>query len=184
IERHPPCHIRGDSGVGKKLMVDYIAELGGLKLVTVNCGNLGGDLFAAKLFGHKKGAYTGANRDENGFVQELGKSGVLFLDEIANLPLQVQAAFLNFLPTGNYRRVGDSTDRKVDPFTVVTATNRDLDAMVDEGLFLPDMLYRLRDLIIVIPALYERPEDIPPLVDFYLGKAIGRTGKYVRASEI
>ncbi|MCP4687609.1 MAG: hypothetical protein GY859_06130, partial [Desulfobacterales bacterium] len=165
--------------MGKKLMVDYIAEVGGLKLVTVNCGNLSGNLFAAKMFGHKKGAYTSADRDENGFVQELGKKGVLFLDEIANLALQVQAALLNFLPAGNYRRVGDSTDRKVDPLTVVTATNRDLDAMVGEDSFLPDMLFRLRDLIIYIPALYERPEDIPPLVDFYLGKAIGRTGKYV-----
>jgi len=164
-----PVLITGESGTGKELAALAIHErsaAAGGPFVAVNCGGLPGDLVSAELFGHEKGAFTGAVSRRIGRVEE-AHGGTLFLDEIGDLPLDLQTHLLRFLQNGVIHRVGGNTPIQVDA-RIVTATNVDLDRAVAEGRFREDLFYRLDVLRICMPALRERPEDIPQLAHAFV----------------
>jgi transcriptional regulator with GAF, ATPase, and Fis domain len=130
--------------------------------VAVNCGALPGELLESELFGHVRGAFTGAVRDRNGRF-ELAKSGTIFLDEIGDMPLHLQVKLLRVLQEKTFERVGDSHSRSTDA-RIIAATNKDLPKAVLEGEFREDLYYRLRVVPISIPPLRNRREDIEPLI--------------------
>jgi NtrC-family two-component system response regulator AlgB len=143
--------------------------------VVVNCPTLSEELLASELFGHAKGAFTGAVRDQPGRV-ESAQGGTLFLDEIGEMPANLQAKLLRFLQDKQFERVGETRTRQAD-VRVAAATNRNLDADVKTGAFREDLLYRLNVIEIHVPALRERPEDILPLARHFLeffARALGR----------
>jgi NtrC-family two-component system response regulator AlgB len=143
--------------------------------VTVNCPTLAGDLLASELFGHAKGAFTGAVRDQPGRV-EAAEGGTLFLDEIGEISPALQAKLLRFLQDKQFERVGENRTRRAD-VRVVAATNRNLEADVAEGRFREDLLFRLNVIEVSVPALRERPEDIARLARGFLAffaRAAGR----------
>ena len=164
--------ITGESGVGKELFAREIHERSRRAsgpLVTVNCGGLTETLLESELFGHEKGSFTGAYREKPGKL-ELADRGTLFLDEVAEMSLRMQALLLRFLETGELQRVGTTERlRKVD-VRVVAATNRVLSERVAAGDFREDLLYRLRVVHIHVPPLRERPIDIRPLVEHFASK--------------
>jgi DNA-binding NtrC family response regulator len=143
--------------------------------VAVNVGGLSDGVFESELFGHVKGAFTDAKADRIGCF-ELADGGTLFLDEIANVPLAQQAKLLRVLETGELQRVGSSKIRHVD-VRVLTATNADPMRMVADGSFREDLLYRLNTVEIRVPPLRERRDDIPRLVDHFLGVHSVRYGE-------
>jgi len=160
-----PVLILGESGVGKELFAESLHRLGDRKeapFVTVQCGAISPQLFASELFGHCKGAFTGATRDHIGAF-ERATGGTLFLDEVGELPIAQQVALLGALERGQIRRVGDSVERAVD-IRLVCATNRDLRAEVNVGTFRLDLYYRIAVVLLQVPALRERVEDIGPLI--------------------
>jgi len=132
----------------------------------VNCGALRADLALSQLFGHRKGAFTGAHAEGVGLV-EAAHGGTLFLDEVGELPLDVQVTLLRFLETGEYLRLGDTQVRRAD-VRIIAATNRDLRTTEGEKLFRRDLLYRLNEIEIRLPALRDRGEDIVPLARHFL----------------
>jgi NtrC-family two-component system response regulator AlgB len=143
--------------------------------VTVNCPTLTEELLASELFGHAKGAFTGAVRDQPGRV-EVAQGGTLFLDEIGDLPASLQAKLLRFLQEKRFERVGETRTRKAD-VRVVAATNRDLEADVRSGRFREDLLFRLNVIEVRLPSLRERPEDIIVMARRFLAffaRAVGR----------
>jgi DNA-binding NtrC family response regulator len=159
-----PVLVEGESGVGKELFARALhrgspASEGAL--VTLNCGAIPRDLIASELFGHKKGAFTGAVDSRRGAFENADE-GTLFLDEIGELPIDVQPMLLRALETGEVRQLGSEEPRHVH-VRVVAATNRDLDDAVGEGQFRQDLFYRLAVVRVRIPALRERIEDIEPL---------------------
>ena len=163
--------IQGETGVGKELIARALHlwnPRSAYAYVPLNAAAIPESLLESELFGHEKGAFSGAGTHKLGLV-ELADHGTLFLDEIGEMPLSLQAKLLRFLETGEFRRVGDNRLRTVD-VRIVTATNRDLLAEVKEGRFRQDLYYRLNGLILEVPPLRERREDIFPLVDFYLQK--------------
>lgn len=161
--------IRGETGVGKELVAKAIAaDPSQRPYVEVNCGAIQSSLIESELFGHVKGAFTGAMRDRKGFF-EAAHQGDIFLDEIQCLPKKAQAALLRITESGSYRRVGESNLRNVKT-RVIAATNMDLDKMVQDGEFREDLLARLRTLEIIVPPLRERKEDIPVIAQMYLKK--------------
>jgi len=163
--------LRGETGTGKEVLARYIHRLSPRKdgpFVVVDCGAIPEHLFESELFGHEKGAYTGATHRKMGLV-ELANGGTLFMDEIGEIPLPVQAKLLRFAETKSFRRVGGLKEIKVD-VRIVSATNRDLREMVREGKFRSDLLYRINTVEIEIPPLRERREDIPILVETFLQK--------------
>jgi transcriptional regulator with GAF, ATPase, and Fis domain len=156
--------VAGESGVGKELIARALHEGSSVAsgpLVVVNCGAIPRDLVTSELFGHRRGAFTGAAQARKGAF-ELADGGTLFLDEIGELPLDVQPVLLRALESGDIRPVGGETTRQV-RIRVVAATNRDLEAEVRAGRFREDLYYRLAVVKIVVPPLRERPEDIEPL---------------------
>ncbi|MCP4686721.1 MAG: sigma-54-dependent Fis family transcriptional regulator, partial [Desulfobacterales bacterium] len=171
----------GETGVGKELMAKLLGDICKRPVVPVNAGKLSGDLGKAAVFGHAKGAYTDAKKDMKGAL-ELAHHAALFLDEVADMNLALQAALLRVLQERDFSRLGDEKKRKSD-FLLISATNKDLVAMVAEGLFRRDLLARLKGVQFNIPPLSKRPEDIPLLLSFFLGHMIGKTGKYVRLSK-
>lgn len=137
----------------------------------LNCACLNPEHFQDLLFGHKKGAFTGAIADKKGLV-ELADGGDLFLDEIGDMPLSTQAHFLTFLDSLEYYRLGDDRKRKAN-IRVICATNRDLKKMVEEGAFRRDLYSRISQMIVPIPALRDRATDIPALMQFFVKKFAG-----------
>jgi NtrC-family two-component system response regulator AlgB len=169
---------RGESGTGKGVLARTMhleSKRRERPFITVNCPTLTEELLASELFGHAKGAFTGAVRDQPGRV-EVAEGGTLFLDEIGDLPAGLQAKLLRFLQETRFERVGETRTRKAD-VRVVAATNRDLEADVNSGRFREDLLFRLNVLEIRVPSLRERPEDILPLARRFLAffaRAVGR----------
>jgi NtrC-family two-component system response regulator AlgB len=161
---------RGESGTGKGVLARTLhleSKRRDRPFVTINCPTLTEELLASELFGHARGAFTGAVRDQPGRV-EVAEGGTLFLDEIGELPGSLQAKLLRFLQEKRFERVGETRTRKAD-VRVLAATNRDLEADVRAGVFREDLLFRLNVVEIRVPALRERPEDILPLAHRFLG---------------
>ncbi len=163
--------VLGESGTGKELIVEALhygsSQITG-PLVKVNCASLAESLLESELFGHVRGAFTGAVRDKVGRVQA-AEGGTLFLDEIGDLSPNIQLKLLRVLERKEYERVGDSTTLKAD-VRVVAASNRDLRELADRGEFRKDLYYRLRVMVIEVPPLRERTEDIPLLTEHFMAK--------------
>jgi DNA-binding NtrC family response regulator len=159
-----PVLVRGPTGVGKEVVAQALHRISGRSgsMVAVNICALGDTMFESALFGHVRGAFTGALNDTTGFVTEADR-GTLFLDEIGALPLREQAKLLRVLETRTYRPVGAPRDRASD-FRLVTATNEDLEDAVESARFRGDLRYRLGTIELRVPALVERRGDIPLLV--------------------
>lgn len=159
--------ITGQTGTGKELFASTIHENSNRKngnFVVVDCAGLTESLLESTLYGHRKGAFTGAQADRIGLVK-LADGGTLFLDEVGEMPLSMQKAFLRVLQERTFRPVGD-TREQTSNFRLVAATNRDLDKMVEQGEFRSDLLYRLKTMHIHLPPLMQRPEDIRALCIF------------------
>jgi two-component system response regulator GlrR len=173
--------IQGESGTGKELiaqMIHYQGPLANQPLVSLHCGALKESLLESQLFGHVKGAFTGAEVDHVGLLVQ-AHGGTIFLDEIGELSLDVQAKFLRVLQEGEVRPLGSSKVRKVN-FRVLAATHRNLEAMVKEGTFREDFYYRLNVIFVQVPPLRERREDIALLVNHFLREeAKGKTKKKI-----
>jgi DNA-binding NtrC family response regulator len=164
-----PALITGPTGSGKELIVRAIHALGrdpSQPLLDLNCGAIPATLIESQLFGHERGAFTGADKRHAGFFTAVGK-GTLFLDEIAELPLEMQARLLRVLETGTYRPVGSSSVLKFHG-RVIAATHADLQARVTKGSFREDLYYRLNVLEVTAPSLDERRDDIPALVAHFV----------------
>jgi NtrC-family two-component system response regulator AlgB len=156
--------LRGESGTGKGVLARALHARSPRRdrpFVTVNCPTLSEELLASELFGHARGAFTGAVRDQEGRV-EAAEGGTVFLDEIGEISPGLQAKLLRFLQEKRFERVGETRTRDAD-VRIVAATNRDLEAAVKDGRFREDLLYRLDVVSIVVPPLRERPEDVLPL---------------------
>lgn len=173
-----PVFIRGESGTGKELVAKQIhqrSRRSGGRFVAVNCGALPENLLESELFGHARGAFTGAFRDKPGLIEEAG-GGTFFLDEIGDLSPHLQAKFLRFLQEKEVRRVGDNHVRHID-VRLISATHKDIDEEVKGSHFRLDLYYRLKILTIEILPLRKRREDIELLIDHFL-KIYGRqTGR-------
>ena len=158
--------ITGESGVGKEMVakaVHAISRRSNSELVTVNCGAIPEGIIESELFGHKKGAYTGAEGDRKGYFETAHK-GTIFLDEIGETPLETQVKLLRVLESGEFMRVGDSKALYSD-VRVIAATNKDLSELVKKGEFRQDLYYRLKTVTIKVPSLRERIEDLSFLVE-------------------
>jgi DNA-binding NtrC family response regulator len=156
--------VEGESGVGKELVAQSIHAASAVSdgpWIPFNCGAIAGSLLLSELFGHRRGAFTGASDDHEGAFAA-AEGGTLFLDEIGELPLEAQPALLRVLESGELRRVGDSKPRRVRT-RVIAASNRDLGALVKSGAFREDLYYRLAVVKLTVPPLRERPEDIAVL---------------------
>lgn len=168
---HTTALLLGESGTGKELVAQAIHQQSGREhapFVVVECSGLTETLFESELFGHEKGAFTGANQKKSGLV-EAASGGTLFLDEVGDIPLSLQVKLLRLLETGTFRRVGGVETLRAD-FRLVAATHRDLKTMVESGEFRRDLYYRLGVFPIELPALRERPEDIDLLADTLLNR--------------
>jgi DNA-binding NtrC family response regulator len=170
--------VTGEHGTGKELVARLLhaaSPRAGRALVTVNAGGLSEGVFESEMFGHTKGAFTGANAERAGRF-ELADGGTLFLDEIANLAMPQQAKLLRVLQTGEFERVGSSRTMRAD-VRLVCATNADLRAECAAGRFREDLLFRINTVEIRLPALRERREDIPALAGFFLRRHAERYRK-------
>ena len=175
--------VSGESGTGKEMVARAVhlhSQRRNGPFVAVNCGALPGELLESELFGHVRGAFTGAIRDRVGRF-DLASPGTLFLDEVGELSLPLQVKLLRVLQQRTFERVGESTSRTTEA-RVIAATNRDLQRAVAEGDFRSDLFYRLRVVPIEIPPLRERREDIEPLAHHLLGKVNERHHRELRLS--
>ncbi len=173
--------IRGESGVGKELVaqsIHYNSERAAKPFIRVNCAALPENIIESELFGHEKGAFTGASSERKGRF-ELAHQGTLFLDEIGDLSPQVQIRLLRVLQEREFERVGGNETVKVN-VRVIAATNRDLEALMKADKFRPDLYYRLNVFPIVVPPLRERRTDILELANFFVEKHSRENQKYVR----
>jgi two-component system, NtrC family, response regulator AlgB len=164
-----PVLLRGESGTGKTVlarMIHSMSPRSARPFVVVNCPTLSEELLASELFGHAKGSFTGAMRDQPGRV-EAAEGGTLFLDEIGEVSPSLQAKLLRFLEDKQFERIGENKTRRAN-VRLVAATNRDLEQQVRSGLFREDLLYRLNVIDLQMPPLRERPEDILPLARRFL----------------
>jgi DNA-binding NtrC family response regulator len=163
--------IEGETGTGKELVaraIHYASPRKQRPFVAINCAGLTESLLSSQLFGHKRGAFTGAVTDHIGFF-EAAEGGTLFLDEIGDMPLSLQTSLLRVLQEREIVRLGESKPRKID-VRVIAATNRNLKEEVAAGRFRQDLLYRIRAMWIQLPPLRERREDIPALAAWFLGQ--------------
>jgi len=161
-----PVLIEGESGVGKELLAQRLHRVSprsSKAFVDLNCAAVPDTLLESELFGHERGAFTGAGGEKPGLV-EIADGGTLFLDEVGEMAPEIQSKFLRVLDSGSFYRVGATRKRRAD-FRLVAATNRDLPAEVAAGTFRKDLFYRIHGVRLIIPPLRDRPEDIPPLVE-------------------
>jgi len=173
--------IQGESGTGKELVARLIHALSPRSekpMTVVNCAALPESLLESELFGHEKGAFTGASQRRIGRFEE-ADGGSLFLDEIGELSQAVQVKLLRFLQDREFQRIGDNRTRRSD-VRVISATNRELAARIREGAFREDLFYRLNVVAITIPPLRERKVDISPLMDHFLRRYASRNGKAIQ----
>ncbi len=173
--------ILGETGTGKELVARAIHNISNRRdrvLVKVNCATLHSNLIESELFGHKKGSFTGAIEDKSGRF-ELADNGTIFLDEIGELPIELQAKLLRVLQEGEFERLGDSKTVKVD-IRVIAATNRNLKKGIEDGSFREDLYYRLNVFPLEVPALRQRKLDIPLLVNFFSLKFAKSQGKIIK----
>jgi len=171
----------GENGTGKSQLARHIHELSPLRdgpFVTVNCPSLSRELLESELFGHVKGSFTGAVKDQTGKV-EAARGGTLFLDEIGELPPEMQSKLLRLIQDRVYERVGEARTRTAD-VRVVAATNRDLARAVKEGKFREDLYYRLNVISVTMPPLRERPMDLETLARRFLAYFADETGRTAR----
>jgi DNA-binding NtrC family response regulator len=171
--------IEGESGVGKELVARAIHQLGprrDRRFCDVNCAALPDDLLESELFGHARGAFTGAVSDRAGLIEE-ADGGTLFLDEVSDLSARAQAKLLRVIQQQEVRRIGETFSRKLD-VRFVSAANRDLRTEGEEGRFRHDLRYRLDVIRIRIPSLRERPEDVPSLARHFWLAAAARVGSH------
>jgi DNA-binding NtrC family response regulator len=168
--------ISGDSGTGKELIARAIHYNSGRrgKFVSINCGALPENLLESELFGHERGAFTGAIREKRGLFQE-AERGTIFLDEIGETTTAMQIKLLRVLQDRVVRKVGSNVEAQVD-VRVISATNRDLNESIKEGSFREDLFYRINVIPIALPALRQRKEDIPLLVDHFIAKYCSNLG--------
>ncbi|OZA11650.1 MAG: sigma-54-dependent Fis family transcriptional regulator [Hydrogenophilales bacterium 17-62-8] len=179
-----PVHIAGESGSGKELAARLIHRLGSRMeqpFVAVNCGAIPETLMESEFFGYRKGAFTGADADRNGFFQA-ADGGTLFLDEVADLPLSMQVKLLRVLQEKKVRKVGATAEEAID-VRIVSATHQSLAALVEAGRFRQDLYYRLNVIDLMMPSLRERVEDIPEMARFLLAKLGGADVKLDREAE-
>ena len=173
--------IQGESGTGKELVagaIHYMSNRVTKPLVTVNCSALSETLLESELFGHVKGAYTGAIKDRIGRFEE-ADGGTIFLDEIGEISPYIQVKLLRVLQEKEVERVGESKRRKID-IRIITATNKDLYDLVRKGSFREDLYYRLKVFPVHVPPLRERKEDIPLLTSHFVARQNKKTGKSIR----
>ena len=173
--------VSGESGTGKELFARSIHVLSPRKdkpFIVVNCGAIPQNLLESELFGHMKGAYTGAHTSKEGLF-ERANTGTLFLDEIGELPLDLQVKILRAIQEEEILRVGGRQPIKLD-LRIIAATNKSLDKEVEEGRFRQDLYYRLNVVSIEIPPLRDRPEDIKELTDYFMKKFSEELGRNVR----
>jgi two-component system response regulator PilR (NtrC family) len=166
-----PVHISGESGTGKELVAHLIHDASARRdapFVPVNCGAIPTELMESELFGHKKGSFTGAVADKQGLIQS-AEGGTLFLDEIADLPLHMQVKLLRVIQEKSVRPVGEAREIPVD-VRVLSATHKNLAALVAEGKFREDLYYRVNVIDIRVPPLRDRLDDVPLLVNTILNK--------------
>jgi transcriptional regulator with PAS, ATPase and Fis domain len=173
-----PVLLLGESGTGKELFARAVHEASGRSagpFVVVDCSGLAETLFESELFGHERGAFTGASARKQGLV-EIARGGTLFLDEIGDVPLAMQVKLLRLLETGTFRRVGAVESLQAD-FRLVAATHKPLRRMIESGAFRQDLFYRISAFPVVLPPLRDRPDDIPLLIESMLrrGAEHGRT---------
>jgi transcriptional regulator with GAF, ATPase, and Fis domain len=176
--------ITGETGTGKELVARAIhrrSPRSSYAFVSVNCAAIPRDLIASELFGHEKGSFTGATQRRLGRF-ELADRGTIFLDEVGDLPAETQIALLRVLQEHEFERVGGAASIRTD-VRVIAATNRDLEAAIADGKFRSDLFFRLNVFPIEIPALRERKEDIPLLVEYFLDRYARKAGKHITTVE-
>jgi transcriptional regulator with GAF, ATPase, and Fis domain len=176
--------LHGETGTGKEVLARLLHEEGprrGRRMVRVNCGAIPKDLLESTLFGHERGAFTGASQQQKGIFEE-ADGGTVFLDEIGELPLAAQAALLRVLESGTFCRVGSSREIAVD-VRVVAATHRDMEAMVSSGAFRADLYYRLGGEVLEIPPLRARRDEVEPLAMRFLRMANEANGRSIEGFE-
>jgi transcriptional regulator with GAF, ATPase, and Fis domain len=180
-----PVLIQGETGTGKELIARSVHRLSPRHdepMVCVNCPALQADLIESELFGHEKGAFTGAHSQRRGRF-ELASNGTLFLDEIGDIPLDLQAKLLRVLQTGDYQRIGGSETLHSN-VRLIAATNRDLKREADQGKFRADLYYRINTFPIRLPPLRDRKDDIPLLAEHFVHKHARRLGKTINAISV
>jgi len=173
--------LSGESGTGKELFARSIhahSNRADRKFLAMDCSTLAPGLLESELFGHVKGAFTGAVKDKPG-IFEAAANGTLFLDDIANLSMEIQSKLLRVIEMQEYKPVGSAAIKKTN-VRIIAATNKDLKALVDEGHFRSDLFYRLNVFPIFLPPLRERKEDIPRLAYYFLRHYCGKTGKRIQ----
>lgn len=166
-----PVLITGESGTGKELVaraIHFSSKRSERRFMAINCAALPETILESELFGHVRGAFTGAIRDKKGLLEE-ADGGTLFLDEIGDLSLQIQIKLLRVLQDGEFRSIGDLRDKRAD-LRVISATNKNLEDVIKKGHFREDLYYRLKVISIHVPRLSERREDIPLLADHFMKK--------------
>jgi DNA-binding NtrC family response regulator len=170
--------LQGESGTGKELAAEYL-HLHGQRahkpFVIVECSGLSETLFESELFGHEKGAFTGAINRKPGLIEE-AHGGTLFLDEVGDIPLSIQVKLLRLIETGRYRAVGSVVEKQAD-FRLICASHKNIEQMVAAGTFRSDLYYRIAPFPIHLPALVERKADIAPLAEALLAQLPGSNGK-------
>ncbi len=174
----------GESGTGKEVVAKTIHQYSDRRdkpFIAMDCGTLSKELAGSELFGHVKGAFTGALNDKEGHF-EMANGGTLFLDEVTNLSYEIQAALLRVIQERKFRRVGGSKEMSLD-IRVIVASNENLQDAYRKGKFREDLYHRFNEFSVIIPPLRNRKEDIPLFADFFLNKAIGELGKNIEGFE-